>query len=134
MCTFAADIQILIKSKQTMKRHLLVLGLSLLCLGTMADDVQTVTIGGSTVDKTVKQITFDGDNVILHYADNSTDTQDMAVEVKIAFDLSTAIEYLGVETARDTKIYNLRGQYMGDNLQDLPVGVYIQSGKKVIVK
>lgn len=117
-----------------MKRHLLVLGLSLLCLGTMADDVQTVTIGGSTVDKTVKQITFDGDNVILHYADNSTETQDMAVEVKISFDLSTAIEYLGVETVKDTKIYNLRGQYMGDNLQDLPVGVYIQSGKKVIVK
>ena len=134
MCTFAADIQILIKSKQTMKRHLLVLGLSLLCLGTMADDVQTVTIGGSTVDKTVKQITFDGDNVILHYADNSTETQDMAVEVKISFDLSTAIEYLGVETVKDAKVYNLRGQYLGDNLQDLPAGVYIQNGKKVIVK
>ena len=134
MCTFATDIQILIKSKQTMKRHLLVLGLSLLCLGAMADDVQTVTIGGSTVDKTVKQITFDGDNVILHFTDNSTKTQDMAVEVKIAFDLSTAIEYLGVETVKDAKIYNLRGQYMGDNLQDLPAGVYIQNGKKVIVK
>lgn len=100
----------------------------------MADDVQTVTIGGATVDKTVKQITFDGDNVILHFTDNSTEKQDMAVEVKIAFDLSTAIEYLGVETVKDAKIYNLRGQYVGDNLQDLPAGVYIQNGKKVIVK
>ena len=134
MCTFAADIQILIKSKQTMKRHLLVLGLSLLCLGTMADDVQTVTVGGSTVDKTVTQITFDGDDVILHFSDDSSDKWDMAAEVKIAFDLSTAIEYLGVETVKDAKVYNLRGQYLGDNLQDLPAGVYIQNGKKVIVK
>ena len=134
MCTFAADIQILIKSKQTMKRHLLVLGLSLLCLGTMADDVQTVTVGGSPVDKTVTQITFDGDDVILHFSDDSSDKWDMAAEVKIAFDLFTAIEYLGVETVKDAKVYNLRGQYLGDNLQDLPAGVYIQNGKKVIVK
>ena len=117
-----------------MKRHLLVLGLSLLSLGAMADDVQTVTIGGTPVDKTVKQITFDGDNVILHFTDNSTDTKDMAADVKIAFKLSTAIEHLGLETVKDAKIYNLRGQYMGDNLQNMPAGVYIQNGKKVIVK
>lgn len=134
MCTFVAEFSTNQIKTNKMKRHLFVLGLSLLCLGTMADDVQTVTIGGATVDKTVKQITFDGDNVILHFTDNSTEKQDMAVEVKIAFDLSTAIEYLGVETVKDAKVYNLRGQYMGDNLQDLPAGVYIQNGKKVIVK
>lgn len=117
-----------------MKRHLLVLTCLLMSLCAMADDVQTVTIGGATVDKTVKQITFDGDNVILHFTDNSTETQDIAVEVKIAFNLSTAIEHLGVETVKDAKVYNLRGQYMGDNLQSLPAGVYIQSGKKVTVK
>ena len=134
MCTFAADIQILFKSKQTMKRQLLVFGLSLLCLGAMADDVQTVTIGGKPVDKTVKIMTFDGDNVILHYTDNSTETQDMAEDIKIAFNLSTAIEHLGTDTMKDEKVYDLRGRCLGDNLQNLPAGVYIQNGKKVIVK
>ena len=117
-----------------MKRHLLVLACLLVTFGAMADDVQTVTVGGSPVDKTVTQITFDGDYVILHFSDDSSDKWDMASEVKIAFDLSTAIEYLGVETVKDAKVYNLRGQYMGDNLQNLPAGVYIQNGKKVIVK
>ena len=35
----------------------------------MADNEQTVTIGGSQVGKTVKEITFDGDNVTLTYDD-----------------------------------------------------------------
>lgn len=37
-------------------------------------------------------------------------------------------------TAANTKVYNLSGQYVGDDLSNLPSGIYIQAGKKVYVK
>lgn len=121
-----------------MKRQLLFLGLLLLCLGAMADDGdQTVTIAGTTVSKTVKQITFSGDDVILHFSDNTTQTADMDNEVKIAFELSTTyLESINAQpsTFNSQRVYNLRGQYMGESLDGLRAGVYIQNGKKVIVK
>lgn len=45
----------------------------------MADNKQTVTIDGSQVSKTVKEITFNGDNVTLTYDDETTETQDMSL-------------------------------------------------------
>lgn len=45
----------------------------------MADNKQTVTIDGSQVGKTVKEITFDGDNVNLTYDDETTETKDMSL-------------------------------------------------------
>jgi hypothetical protein len=119
-----------------MKRHLLVFAALLLSLGVMADGGdQTVKVNGATVDKTVTQITFSGDDVILHYSDNSSETQDMATPVSIAFELAaTAIDKLEVNAPRSNKVFNLRGQYMGNNLQAVPAGVYIVNGKKVIVK
>ena len=117
-----------------MKRHLLVLVCLLMTFGAMADDVQTVTVGGSTVDKTVTQITFDGDDVILHFSDATSDKWDMDAAVKIAFDLTSSIGHLGLDVTNDAKVYNLRGQYQGDSLENLPAGVYIKNGKKVIVK
>lgn len=119
-----------------MKKHLLVFAALLLSLGVMADGGdQTVKVNGATVDKTVTQITFSGDDVILHYSDNSSETQDMATPVSIAFELAaTAIDKLEVNAPHSDKVFNLRGQYMGDNLQTLPAGVYIVNGKKVIAK
>lgn len=45
----------------------------------LADDgpQQTLTINGETVEKAVATITFDGDNVVLHFADGSDQTADM---------------------------------------------------------
>ena len=60
-----------------MKKTFLAFGCLLMSLGALADDVQTVTIGGTTVNKTVTQITFSGDDVILHFSDNSTQTADI---------------------------------------------------------
>ena len=136
MCTFVAEFSTNQIKTNKMKRHLLVFAALLLSLGVMADGGdQTVKVNGATVDKTVTQITFNGDDVILHYSDNSTETQDMATPVSIAFELSaTAIDKLEVNAPRSNKVFNLRGQYMGDNLQVLPAGVYIVNGKKVIVK
>lgn len=117
-----------------MKRQFLVLACLFMTLGAMADDVQTVTVGGVKVDKTVKRITFNGDDVILHFTDNTTDTENMGVEMKIAFDLTNSIGKLEFDVVNDSKVFNLRGQYMGDSLDGLRAGVYIQNGKKVIVK
>ncbi len=121
-----------------MKRQILVFSCLLLSLGAMADDGdQTVTIAGTTVSKTVKQITFSGDDVILHFTDNTTATEDMGVEVKIAFELSaTYLESINAQlsTFNSQRVYNLRGQYMGESLDGLRAGVYIVNGKKVVIK
>ena len=120
-----------------MKRHLLALSCLLMSLGVMADDVQTVTVGGTTVNKTVTQITFSGDDVVLHFSDNSTQTAGMDADVKIAFDLSaTYIEAANAQrsTPGTKGIYNLRGQYMGETTDGLATGIYIVNGKKVVIK
>ena len=46
----------------------------LLSVNAFAENKQTVTIDGQAVGKTVKEITFDGDNVILSYSDNTSDS------------------------------------------------------------
>lgn len=136
MCTFVAEFSTNQIKTNKMKKHLLVFAALLLSLGVMADGGgQTVKVNGATVDKTVTQITFNGDDVILHYSDNTSETQDMATPVSIAFELSaTAIDKLEVNAPHSDKVFNLRGQYMGNNLQAVPAGVYIVNGKKVIVK
>jgi len=121
-----------------MKRQILIFSCLLLSLAVMADGGdQTVTIGGSTVNKTVKQITFSGDDITLHFSDNSTQTASMDVEVKIAFKLSsTYIETINSQFSiiNSQRVYNLQGQYMGESLDGLHAGVYIVNGKKVNIK
>lgn len=41
------------------------------CGLTHADVVQTLTINGENVAKTVSQFTFDGDNVVVHFTDSN---------------------------------------------------------------
>lgn len=117
-----------------MRRHLLTIALSLFCLSALADDGQTVTIDGQTIDKTVNKITFDGDVITLHFKEGGTQDVNMRnVDVKIAFQLDpTGLEKVEVNAPKNNKIYNLRGQYMGNNLNMLPAGVYIVNGKKVV--
>ena len=120
-----------------MKKTFLAFGCLLMSLEVLADDVQTVTIDGTTVNKTVTQITFSGDDVILHFSDNSTQTADMDQSINIAFQLSpTYMESLDAQrsTLNSQRVYNLRGQYMGESLEGLTPGVYIYNGKKYVVK
>ena len=39
-----------------------------------------------------------------------------------------------VDQTTDNRVYNINGQYVGTSLDGLQKGVYIQNGKKVIVK
>lgn len=103
----------------------------LLSMSAMADGTQPEKIDVTKLTK----ITFDGDNVILHFNDGTTaQTKDMETIV-IDFSKTTAIETVRqVEALKDKGVYNLRGQYLGTDVEGLRKGLYIIDGKKVIIK
>ena len=118
-----------------MKKAYLLLLAGMLSTAVFAGSKQTVKIDGQVIDKTVTEITFDGDNVVLHYADNSSDQADMSL-VTLSFSYTTTgiSQVDGIKKALQGKVYNLQGQYVGSSLQGLSKGVYIINGKKVIIK
>ena len=64
---------------------------------------------------------------------------DADAEAKVNFLIDdkdvTAIDDLHINVQEiNSKVYNLAGQYMGESLESLPAGVYIQSGKKICIK
>ena len=119
-----------------------------------ADAQQQITVNGQQIEKTATQLTFQGDNVVLHF-DMSAD---MAL-VDIVFDTATGIG--GVEsyslkttlggklivnglTAGETvSIYDAQGRLMrqtravqstlNEDISNLPGGMYLlKVGKKAI--
>ena len=118
-----------------MKKAYLLLLAGMLSTAVFAGSKQTVKIDGQVIDKTVTEITFDGDNVVLHYADNSSGQADMSL-VTLSFSYTTTdiSQVEGIKKALQGKVYNLQGQYVGSSLQGLSKGVYIINGKKVIIK
>lgn len=101
-----------------------------------ANNKQTVKIDGVVSDKTVTEITFDGDNVTLNYADNSSETKDMSlVSFSFSYDSTTGINKIEeVKKSLQGKVFNLNGQLVGNSLEGLSKGIYIVNGKKVIIK
>lgn len=87
------------------------------------------------MNKTVKEITFNGTDAQLTFTDGSAQTADMTT-VNIAFDTSTGIKTVKTDTKRtaDNRIFTLSGQYVGKDKDRLQKGVYIINGKKVIKK
>ncbi|MBR1463033.1 MAG: T9SS type A sorting domain-containing protein [Prevotella sp.] len=76
-------------NKKTMISMLLTL---LLCLQAKADGGQTIIINGNTVEKTVTRITFSGDQVVLRFSDNTTQTSDMAsISITLSANQDTGI-------------------------------------------
>ena len=118
-----------------MKKAYLLLLAGMLSTAVFAGNKQTVTIEGQVIEKTISEITFDGDNVVLHYADNSSDQADMSL-VTLSFSYTTTgiSQVEGIKQALQGKVYNLQGQCVGSSLQGLSKGVYIINGKKVIIK
>lgn len=118
-----------------MKKAYLLLLAGMLSTAVFAGSKQTVKIDGQLIEKTVSEITFDGDNVVLQYADNTSDQADMSL-VTLSFTYQTAgiSQVEDIKKALRGKVYNLQGQYVGSSLQGLSKGVYIINGKKVIIK
>ena len=108
----------------------------MLSTAVFAGSKQTVKIDGQVIDKTVTEITFDGDNVVLQYSDNTSDNGDMSlVTLSFSYSTTTGISQVeGIKQALQGKVYNLQGQCVGSSLQGLSKGVYIINGKKVIIK
>ena len=128
-----------------------------------AQTQQTVTINGQTVDKTVVKITFDKDQVVLHFSDGFTQTADMD-NVSIAFSpsdaesistlQSNAFIFHGVVNGQLTignlqegthlTIFNANGQHMMSaqstggtttlQVSQLPAGTYILKAGSQYVK
>ena len=127
----------------------------LLCaMPLMADDVkQTLTINGETVEKAVVSITFDGDNVVLHFDDASEQSADMNT-VTLNIDVSgTGISVLkgevtdrlsieGLPEGTPVTIYDASGRLVLSSLASnlspltshLPHGVYVLKAGNQIVK
>ena len=118
-----------------MKKAYLLLLAGMLSTAVFAGNKQTVTIDGQVIEKTISEITFDGDNVVLQYSDNTSDNGDMSL-VTLSFSYTTTgiSQVEGIKKALQGKVYNLQGQCVGSSLQGLSKGVYIINGKKVIIK
>ena len=95
-----------------MRKQLLSLCLALLSTGMVwADDTQTVTINGRDMAKTVKKITFSGDDVILHYADGTTESATDMELVTITFKpSSTGVSKPSVALDANAEWYDLSGR------------------------
>lgn len=118
-----------------MKKTYLLLLAGMLSTAVFAGSKQTVKIDGQVIDKTVTEITFDGDNVVLHYADNTSDNGDMSlVTLSFTYQTTGISQVEGIKQALQGKVYNLQGQCVGKSPKGLSKGVYIINGKKVIIK
>lgn len=118
-----------------MKKAYLLLLAGMLSTAVFAGSKQTVKIDGLLIEKTVSEITFDGDNVVLQYADNTSDIRDMSlVTLSFTYQTTGISQVEDIKKALRGKVYNLQGQYVGSSLQGLSKGVYIINGKKVIIK
>lgn len=118
-----------------MKKAYLLFLAGMLSTAVFAGSKQTVKIDGQVIDKTVTEITFDGDNVVLHYADNTSDNGDMSlVTLSFTYQTTGISQVEGIKQALQGKVYNLQGQCVGSSPKGLSKGVYMINGKKVIIK
>lgn len=118
-----------------MKKAYLLLLAGMLSTAVFAGSKQTVKIEGKVIEKTISEITFDGDNVVLQYSDNTSDQTDMSlVTLSFTYQTTGISQVEDIKKALQGKVYNLQGQYVGSSLQGLSKGVYIINGKKVIIK
>lgn len=118
-----------------MKKAYLLLLAGMLSTAVFAGSKQTVKIDGQLIEKTVSEITFDGDNVVLQYADNTSGQADMSsVTLSFTYQTTGISQVEDIKKALQGKVYNLQGQYVGSSLQGLSKGVYMINGKKVIIK
>lgn len=140
-----------------MKKYLLFAVGLLLCLGISAAHVrQELTINGEAVEKAVTRITFEGDNIVLHFSDNEQQTVDMDVAVVLSFlpDTETSIYSLknavgnrldikGLEPGTQVVLYDATGRIILTataekastqlSTRSLKSGIYvIKAGNKIV--
>ena len=98
---------------------------------------QTLTVNEETENRTVSEIRIDGNNAVLLFTDGTTLTADMRlVTITMSYEEVTGInevkEVKEVNGVNDNSWYTLDGRKI--TLQPKQKGVYIQNGKKFVVK
>ncbi len=91
---------------------------------------QEIIINGQPVEKTVVQLTFSGDNVILHFNDDSTQTTDMGdVTIRLFDDGTTDIRQLQTFRLKQP----VDGRLVIEGLAaGVPVFIYDTTGKMIL--
>lgn len=111
---------------------------AMLAVAAWGDNKQTVTVNGTMQSQAVKRITFNGDEIVLVFADNTQQTVEMtAVKIDFVYDNVENSVFYQMETPKvkeQTGIYNLNGQSVSDTREKLPKGIYIVDGRKEVVK
>ena len=128
------------------------------CGLTNADVVQTLTINGENVAKTVSQFTFDGDNVVVHFTDTNESypldnvvlefNQTSSIGQISVFNMNTladgSLDIRGLSENTPLKIYDATGKEVSSQLSfgssahldisGLASGVYILKANNNIIK
>ncbi len=121
-----------------------------------AESKQTLTINGQTVESVVTRITFEGDNVVLHFKGGESQTADMdAVVLGFEYSPTTAISVLrgtvdnylnlaGLDEGTVVSIYDAQGKLVRTttvreakavlSVSTLRSGVYVLKAGRRIVK
>ena len=121
-----------------------------------AESKQTLTINGQTVESIVTRITFEGDNVVLHFKGGDSQTADMdAVVLGFEYSPTTAISVLrgtvdnylnlaGLDEGTVVSIYDAQGKLVRTttvreakavlSVSTLRSGVYVLKAGRQIVK
>ena len=110
----------------------------MLAVAAWGDNKQTVTVNGTMQSQAVKRITFNGDEIVLVFADNTQQTVEMtAVKIDFVYDNVENSVFYQMETPKlkeQTGVYNLNGQSVSGTREKLPKGIYIVDGRKGVVK
>ncbi|MBQ8157805.1 MAG: hypothetical protein IJ081_02150 [Prevotella sp.] len=108
--------------------YLLMMMLTFVLMPMQAQPKQQLIINGETVDKVVAKITFEGDNVVLHFSDQTTQTADMS---------TVTLSFIGAADIRSLSTYQMRSIVDGMlTLEGLAPGTEVQildaAGKQLI--
>ena len=126
-------------------KHIIILSAALLTaaptFSATPDDgaTQTLMINQEKIDRTVSEICIDGNNAVLTFTDGTTMTADMRfVTLTMNYDEATGISLTPDPSPKgEGSVYDLQGrQIVNGKLSNgqLPKGVYIVNGKKVVIK
>ena len=115
-----------------MKKRIIAVSLALmsLCLSANADVVQTLTINGQKVEKTVSQLTFSGDNVVLHFEGSE---ESYALD-DVVLDFSDVTSINSINTFKLNGLVDGRLDISQVNVENFRSGVYILKAGTQIVK
>lgn len=116
-------------------RFLLAASLSATALCAAADSKVTTLVDGTEIPKELTRLSFDGDIVILTFADDSDRREEMkSVVVRLDHQASSSIGDIIADPEKPSGVYDLQGRYLGKKADNLNTGFYIINGKKVYVK